>query len=99
MEDLLPARREGAWACMWTAVRERRSVHACKRDESILNSGCAGHQVIVVTSGAVGVGCHRLGLTSKPTQLAQKQALAAVGQIHLMKYYEDIFNAVGLVRA
>lgn len=30
--------------------------------------------------------------------MAQKQALAAVGQVHLMRYYEDFFNAVGLVR-
>jgi glutamate 5-kinase len=40
----------------------------------------------------VGVGCQRLGLTTKPTQLAKKQALAAVGQVHLMKYYEDFLQ-------
>jgi hypothetical protein len=55
-----------------------------------------GHHVIIVTSGAVGVGCQRLGLKEKPTQLARKQALAAVGQVHLMRYYEDFFNALGL---
>jgi len=58
-----------------------------------------GHHVIVVTSGAVGVGCQRLGLTSKPTQVAKKQALAAVGQVHLMKYYEDFMSALGLTCA
>ena len=57
----------------------------------------AGHHVILVTSGAVGVGCQRMGLTSRPTQLARKQALAAVGQVHLMKYYEDFLSALGLV--
>ena len=46
----------------------------------------------------MGVGCHRLGLSSKPSQVAKKQALAAVGQVHLMKFYEDFLNAVGLVR-
>lgn len=56
-----------------------------------------GHHVIVVTSGAVGVGCQRLGLTTKPSVLAKKQALAAVGQVHLMKYYEDFLGALGLV--
>ncbi|GAX75186.1 hypothetical protein CEUSTIGMA_g2630.t1 [Chlamydomonas eustigma] len=58
-----------------------------------------GHHVVIVTSGAVGVGCHRLRLASKPTQLAKKQALAAVGQVHLMKFYEDFLNAVGLTCA
>ncbi|GIL76458.1 hypothetical protein Vretimale_5990 [Volvox reticuliferus] len=58
-----------------------------------------GHHVIVVTSGAVGVGCQRLGLTTKPSVLAKKQALAAVGQVHLMKYYEDFLAALGLTCA
>jgi hypothetical protein len=58
----------------------------------------AGHYVIIVSSGAVGVGCQRLGLAQRPTKLAQKQALAAIGQVHLMRYYEDILNALGLVR-
>ena len=38
-----------------------------------------------------------MGLTTKPFQLAKRQALAAVGQVHLMKYYEDFFSALGLV--
>jgi glutamate 5-kinase len=53
--------------------------------------------VIIVSSGAVGVGCQRLGLAQRPTELAKKQALAAVGQVHLMRYYEDLLNAIGLV--
>jgi hypothetical protein len=56
-----------------------------------------GHFVILVSSGAIGVGCQRLGLTTRPTKIAQKQALAAVGQGHLMRYYEDFFQALGLV--
>lgn len=58
---------------------------------------CAGHQVVVVSSGAVGAGCLRLGLNSKPASLAKRQALAAVGQVHLMRYYADAFSAYGLV--
>ena len=54
--------------------------------------------MVVVTSGAIGVGCLRLGITERPSAIAQKQALAAVGQVHLMRYYEDFFSAVGLVR-
>eukprot|EP00775_Hariotina_reticulata_P012564 gene12564-12696_t len=58
-----------------------------------------GHYVIIVSSGAIGVGCQRLGLTSRPAKIAQKQALAAIGQVHLMRYYEDILNALGLTCA
>jgi hypothetical protein len=54
--------------------------------------------VIIVSSGAVGVGCQRLGLTQRPNTIAKKQALAAVGQVHLMRYYEDFLSALGLVR-
>lgn len=57
-----------------------------------------GHHVIIVTSGAVGVGCQRLGLAQRPSQQAKRLALAAVGQVHLMKYYEDFLGALGLVR-
>ena len=53
--------------------------------------------MVIVSSGAIGVGCLRLGLKERPSAIAQKQALAAVGQVHLMRYYEDFFSAVGLV--
>mmetsp|Transcript_19273 Transcript_19273/g.34368 ORF Transcript_19273/g.34368 Transcript_19273/m.34368 type:complete len:449 (-) Transcript_19273:60-1406(-) len=56
----------------------------------------AGFSVVLVSSGAVGVGCQRLKLATKPTNMATKQALAAVGQLHLMRYYDDFFGAVGL---
>lgn len=58
-----------------------------------------GHNVVIVTSGAVGVGCQRLGLSKRPDGLAAKQALAAVGQIHLMRYYTDLFSALGVTSA
>ena len=57
----------------------------------------AGHKVVLVSSGAVGVGCLQLNLASRPRELAKRQALAAAGQIHLMRYYDDFFNAVGVV--
>ena len=47
----------------------------------------------------MGVGCQRLRLCTRPDNLAQKQALAAVGQVHLMRYYDDLFSALDLVRA
>ena len=54
-----------------------------------------GFQVVIVSSGAVGVGCQALGITERPTELSKKQAMAAVGQIRLMRMYEDLFQAVG----
>jgi glutamate 5-kinase len=57
----------------------------------------AGYDVVLVSSGAVGVGCQRMNLVTRPTEIAKKQALAAVGQVHLMRYYEDLFSACGLV--
>ena len=36
-------------------------------------------------------------LAERPSTLAQRQAVAAVGQIHLMRYYQDFFAALGLV--
>lgn len=51
-----------------------------------------GVHVILVTSGAIGVGAGRLGLTQRPKELAQKQALAAVGQAELMKIYQKFFE-------
>ena len=53
-----------------------------------------GHQVILVSSGAVGVGCTRLGLTERPRTIALKQAVAAVGQGRLIRVYDDLFAAL-----
>lgn len=53
-----------------------------------------GNQVILVSSGAVGVGCARLGLTERPRTIALKQAVAAVGQGRLMRVYDDLFTAL-----
>ncbi|MBV8883119.1 MAG: glutamate 5-kinase, partial [Chroococcidiopsidaceae cyanobacterium CP_BM_RX_35] len=54
----------------------------------------SGHQVILVSSGAVGVGCTRLGLTERPRRMALKQAVAAVGQGRLMRVYDDLFTTL-----
>jgi glutamate 5-kinase len=51
-----------------------------------------GIRVMLVTSGAIGVGAGRLGLTRKPDKLSKKQALAAVGQAELMKIYQKFFE-------
>lgn len=67
--------------------------------EDIADLHAQGKEILVVTSGAVGLGKKRLGLTSAPDVLALKQACAAVGQISLMKFYEDGFKQLGLVAA
>ena len=55
----------------------------------------AGHEIIMVSSGAVGAGYARLGLSSYPDTLAKKQACAAVGQSQLMNIYESFFAQYG----
>ena len=67
--------------------------------EDIAALRAQGKEIMVVTSGAVGMGKRRLGLTSAPDVVSLKQACAAVGQISLMKFYEDGFKQLGLVAA
>lgn len=53
-----------------------------------------GYRVVLVSSGAVGVGCTRLGLTERPRTISLKQAVAAVGQGRLIRVYDDLFTAL-----
>ena len=52
----------------------------------------AGHQVILVSSGAIGMGVGKLGLRCRPTDIPTKQAAAAVGQCELMYIYDKLFG-------
>lgn len=54
-----------------------------------------GYDIILVTSGAIGAGVGLLGLEGRPESLAQKQACAAIGQLHLMHLYEKFFSEYG----
>ncbi len=67
----------------------RRVEELCKVISDIKN---AGHQVIVVSSGAIGMGVGKLGLRSRPTDIPTKQAAAAVGQCELMYTYDKLFS-------
>jgi glutamate 5-kinase len=58
-----------------------------------------GAEVVLVSSGAVGAGMGALGFDSRPTNLAEKQACAAVGQCRLMATYEKLFAKYDLVVA
>lgn len=55
----------------------------------------AGNQVILVSSGAIAVGCKKMRLSSHPTKLSMKQAAAAVGQCELMHIYDKLFGEYG----
>jgi len=52
----------------------------------------AGHEVIVVSSGAIGMGVGKLGLRERPKDIPSKQAAAAVGQCELMYTYDKLFG-------
>ena len=54
-----------------------------------------GNKVVLVTSGAVGLGCKKLNLKTRPTELSALQATAAVGQVNLMTLYDKTFKKLG----
>ena len=67
----------------------RRVESLCKIMSDIKNSG---HEVILVSSGAIGMGVGKLGLQQRPTDIPSKQAAAAVGQCELMYTYDKLFS-------
>ena len=52
----------------------------------------AGHEVVLVSSGSIGMGVGKLGLDARPTDIPTKQAAAAVGQCELMYTYDKLFS-------
>jgi len=67
----------------------RRVEQLCKIMSDIKN---AGHEVILVSSGAIGMGVGKLGLRERPKDIPTKQAAAAVGQCELMYTYDKLFS-------
>ena len=67
----------------------RRVEQLCKVLSDIKN---AGHAVILVSSGAIGMGVGKLGLRERPEDIPTKQAAAAVGQCELMYTYDKLFS-------
>lgn len=55
----------------------------------------AGHEVILVSSGAIGMGVGKLNLPGRPADMPTKQAAAAVGQCELMYTYDRLFTQYG----
>ena len=67
----------------------RRIEALCKVLSDIKN---AGHEVILVSSGAIGMGVGKLSLSKRPDDIPTKQAAAAVGQCELMYAYDRLFS-------
>jgi glutamate 5-kinase len=63
--------------------------------EEISNLCESGRRVVLVSSGAVGAGMSLLGLKRRPTDLAQLQAVAAIGQTNLIQTYDRTFRQYG----
>lgn len=70
-------------------VNLRRIETLCKVLSDLQNSG---REMILVTSGAIGVGVGKLGLRERPQETEKKQAVAAVGQCELMFIYDKLFG-------
>ena len=71
-------------------VNIRRIESLCKAISDMKNSGC---EVIMVSSGAIGMGVGKLNLKERPSDIAGKQAAAAVGQCELMYVYDKEFSS------
>ena len=67
----------------------RRMEELCRVMSDLKN---AGHELILVSSGAIGMGRGKLGLRERPADIPGKQAAAAVGQCELMYVYDKHFS-------
>ena len=67
----------------------RRVELLCKVLSDLKNAGC---QILLVSSGAIGMGVGKLGLNGRPEDMPGKQAAAAVGQCELMYTYDKLFS-------
>ncbi len=70
-------------------INIRRVEQLCKVMSDLKN---AGHEIVLVSSGAIGMGVGKLSLKERPTDMATKQAAAAVGQCELMYTYDKLFE-------
>ena len=67
----------------------RRVEELCKVLSDVKN---AGHDIVLVSSGAIGMGVGKLNMFEKPSDMPTKQAAAAVGQCELMYVYDKLFQ-------
>lgn len=67
----------------------KRVEQMCKVISDLKN---AGNEIVLVSSGAIGMGLGKIGLTKKPDDIPTKQAAAAIGQCELMYTYDKLFS-------
>lgn len=67
----------------------KRVEQMCKVISDLKN---AGNEIVLVSSGAIGMGLGKIGLTNKPDDIPTKQAAAAIGQCELMYTYDKLFS-------
>ncbi len=67
----------------------KRVEQMCKVISDLKN---AGNEILLVSSGAIGMGLGKIGLTEKPQDIPTKQAAAAIGQCELMYTYDKMFS-------
>ncbi|NMD38161.1 MAG: glutamate 5-kinase [Christensenellaceae bacterium] len=71
-------------------INKSKVKHIIKEIAALMDKG---YKVLFVTSGAVGAGIGKFNLDKKPKELSMRRALAAVGQVELMRFYESLFYA------
>ena len=67
----------------------RRVEQLCKTLADLKN---AGHEIVLISSGAIGMGVGKMNLPGRPDDMPTKQAMAAVGQCELMYVYDKLFS-------
>ena len=70
-------------------INIRRVEELCRVMSDLKN---AGHELVLISSGAIGMGVGKLGLGNRPTDIPTKQAAAASGQCELMYTYDKLFG-------
>ena len=70
-------------------INIRRVEELCRVMSDLKN---AGHELVLISSGAIGMGVGKLGLGKRPTDIPTKQAAAAIGQCELMNTYDKLFG-------
>jgi len=74
---------------------QRKQPDLSQMEQLVAQIAAQGREIVVVTSGAVGAGMGVLGFEKRPSELAELQACAAVGQSRLMATYEKLFAKSG----
>ena len=67
----------------------RRVEELCKVMSDLKN---AGHELVFISSGAIGMGVGKMNLRERPSDMPSKQAMAAIGQCELMYVYDKLFS-------